>query len=590
MKTSSTDKEQAEQTELREPLDHQQQEEEQQAPVKRRDSQESVGGNWSKQSLAGSKAAASSPKNVAKKKAPPAGSLQFLRPKPKGGNKRIPPGYAIATTATTTATKDEENEEEIIFAAYITSTVASRRQNPDNQPGAYSGVPGEPLQRIPRLSYTSTTMGGGRLLSGEDEDDVSNSSSNNEEVNNSELEQESTLQSANVGLVEALPVDTTRLPLSQADEVDRTRNKSSAWKMYAFVFVIGAAIVGISLTVVLILKDNSAKNIDSPKGVVESNPSAASLAQLTDVPTISPSPTTSPSPTIDDASIYCSSVGTDDCDILPLVLGYNDEFLPPEGPQIRAYNFLSVDPLLRNYTGARIRQRFALATFYYATNGPFWTYTDWLNYDQHECTWYSRNSFAGTTFGSEGLSPCNSEGEYEELWQWKNGLEGTLPTELFLLTALRSIDLQSQQIIGSVPSELGLCTLLEQLSLSGNQLQSIIPSEIGKLTVLELLDVSRNNFVGAVPSELGDLTAMTRLTTFRNELEGTFPDSICELHNLTAVVVDCDESVCPMNCSCECYSVPLAMDEEGSGAAAPVLSLFLLLVGVSFTSTPLTWT
>lgn len=58
-------------------------------------------------------------------------------------------------------------------------------------------------------------------------------------------------------------------------------------------------------------------------------------------------------------------------------------------PQLFAFQWLSLDPGLRKYTKARIRQRFALATFYVTTRGDTWADNKhWLSYDHHECDWH----------------------------------------------------------------------------------------------------------------------------------------------------------------------------------------------------------
>ena len=61
----------------------------------------------------------------------------------------------------------------------------------------------------------------------------------------------------------------------------------------------------------------------------------------------------------------------------------------PDSPQNKAFEWLISDtdyhPLLSE---SRIRQRFALATFYFSTDGPQWLFQDhWLNHTRHECEW-----------------------------------------------------------------------------------------------------------------------------------------------------------------------------------------------------------
>jgi len=65
-------------------------------------------------------------------------------------------------------------------------------------------------------------------------------------------------------------------------------------------------------------------------------------------------------------------------------------------PQALAYDWVKSDPYLERYGAERLLQRFALAVFYYSTQGDKWNATmpessvttdAWLSYDTHECEW-----------------------------------------------------------------------------------------------------------------------------------------------------------------------------------------------------------
>jgi len=97
----------------------------------------------------------------------------------------------------------------------------------------------------------------------------------------------------------------------------------------------------------------------------------------------------------------------------------------PSSPQHKALTWLSTNANVTDYPDWRKIQRYALAVFYYSTNGDEWdTRTGWLT-DNDECTWAS---FA--------IDPvCNDEtGEYLELVIGANNLIGTVPIELALLS------------------------------------------------------------------------------------------------------------------------------------------------------------
>jgi hypothetical protein len=86
---------------------------------------------------------------------------------------------------------------------------------------------------------------------------------------------------------------------------------------------------------------------------------------------------------------------------------------------------LSTDPIL---TESRILQRFALATLFFSTSGANWTNsTEWLT-SSHECDWYHPQ----TNY------VCDENGLMHTLQMDENGLTGTLPPELAIITSLRT--------------------------------------------------------------------------------------------------------------------------------------------------------
>lgn len=65
-----------------------------------------------------------------------------------------------------------------------------------------------------------------------------------------------------------------------------------------------------------------------------------------------------------------------------------------------------------------------MATLFYSTNGSEWLSNDnWLDYDQHECDWYS-------TYNNDEI--CKEDGDsgeriVKDLMQWGNNLYGPIP-------------------------------------------------------------------------------------------------------------------------------------------------------------------
>jgi hypothetical protein len=84
-------------------------------------------------------------------------------------------------------------------------------------------------------------------------------------------------------------------------------------------------------------------------------------------------------------------------------------------------------------------------------------------------------------------------------------LEGTIPSEIGKLTALKWLNLAGNNIVGTIPSQLNSFLLLRDLDLSSNFLTGTIPI-LDALKRLESLDLSANQLGGTIPPGLGILT------------------------------------------------------------------------------------
>ncbi len=115
----------------------------------------------------------------------------------------------------------------------------------------------------------------------------------------------------------------------------------------------------------------------------------------------------------------------------------------------------------------------------------------------------------------------------------RNGLTGSIPSQLGNLFNLEDLDLDNNDLTGSIPSELGnLSNLREDLELSNNRLTGTIPSELGNLSNLEDLYLQSNKLTGSIPTELGNLSNLNRLRLNENQLTGTIPSQLGNLSNL----------------------------------------------------------
>lgn len=120
-------------------------------------------------------------------------------------------------------------------------------------------------------------------------------------------------------------------------------------------------------------------------------------------------------------------------DLLPdYTLGAMED---PDSPQSLAYRFLVEDPSISTYSEERIRQRFALVSFFRATGGEEWTSSaNWVTYSD-ECTWWSQRTYGveddEEIYEGFDSNPCSDRQNssdasetYQQLWLWQNGLQG----------------------------------------------------------------------------------------------------------------------------------------------------------------------
>ena len=113
-----------------------------------------------------------------------------------------------------------------------------------------------------------------------------------------------------------------------------------------------------------------------------------------------------------------------------------------------------------------------------------------------------------------------------------DGLAGTLPPEISLLTELSTLGFSGNALTGSVPREWGNLSELRLLSLTGTGLSGNLPAELGNLSKLVRLWVFDNHFSGRIPAELGNLAYLQEIILNNNNLEGHIPFELGGLANL----------------------------------------------------------
>jgi Leucine-rich repeat (LRR) protein len=119
-------------------------------------------------------------------------------------------------------------------------------------------------------------------------------------------------------------------------------------------------------------------------------------------------------------------------------------------------------------------------------------------------------------------------------------LSGGLPTELFRLTNLKYLSLAENALTGSLSSNLGLLTKLVILSVGNNKLVGQVPS-MANLQDLEFLNLSNNGFTGSLPADMGQSTKLIAISLLNNKLTGTIPFSFEKLQ-FTLIDIDLESN------------------------------------------------
>jgi hypothetical protein len=108
-----------------------------------------------------------------------------------------------------------------------------------------------------------------------------------------------------------------------------------------------------------------------------------------------------------------------------------------DSPQYKALTWLADNANLDDYPDWKRIQRYALAVFYYSTNGDEWHANDgWLS-DYDECTaWFIQETSEEypACWQLMNISIPPRPGSFAQLTLKKNNLNGTLPAELALLS------------------------------------------------------------------------------------------------------------------------------------------------------------
>lgn len=245
--------------------------------------------------------------------------------------------------------------------------------------------------------------------------------------------------------------------------------------------------------------------------------------------------------------------------------GYNVKQLQSAQHQALCWIIQSDEMKLRG-ANTFLLERFALVSFYAATNGPngnSWILNDkWLSKDSH-CKWYGIRCYMNGRVKAVNLSYNGLSGELpQEMFKiltelrslklYTNELQSQIPRSLFKLKKLQYLQLQVNAFEGTIPGDVGSMKSLKEMYLYGNNLKGYIPNSLSKLARLQVLDLYNNNFQGDVNVKtLEKMSSLQELYLDDNDLTGRIgkDSAICK-RKLTEFSSDCRGSRPEVFCEC----------------------------------------
>ena len=212
-----------------------------------------------------------------------------------------------------------------------------------------------------------------------------------------------------------------------------------------------------------------------------------------------------------------------------------------------------------------------LEDLYYATNGENWyNNTNWLT-SLSVCDWY------GVECAVDG------SGRVNRTEVGSNNLAGSIP-ESIKDTVLWGFDVSGNKMEGQLPAALGSVSTIWGFNFGepvpGYGFQGTLPSELGLLTGLELLGIGENRLTGTVPAELVSLTSLRVIDISNNQLTGFLPESLCSFaEGLEHCFMEANDFQCPV-ASCLTDTCAVEFCEDGDFAAITTVSLTTIVVSI----------
>jgi Leucine-rich repeat (LRR) protein len=313
-------------------------------------------------------------------------------------------------------------------------------------------------------------------------------------------------------------------------EPSHRRSRKCVWCSVAFLLVVVAVVLGISIPVA---RQASETSLEQNSGASSSGGSHSD-APPAPAPADDTTSTTNKRATRDETIAYLTQHAVSDTAALQTT----------GTPQSLAADWMAeLDGLalplpagdLSSDEGYEFLFRYVMAVTYFSFNGPDWAFQSEFLTDVDVCQWNGITPEIGSFQGFErGGVTCDADTGLPVVLDLEyNNLSGTIPTELGLLSTIVYLDLEyNLEIEGQIPSELCQLTDLRYLSLKANKIQGELPSCMSNWQELEVLDLLNNELSGEIPQDLCGMDNMQLFVADKNFFSGELPACISSWTNL----------------------------------------------------------
>uniref|UniRef100_A0A7S4VGA5 L domain-like protein n=1 Tax=Ditylum brightwellii TaxID=49249 RepID=A0A7S4VGA5_9STRA len=216
----------------------------------------------------------------------------------------------------------------------------------------------------------------------------------------------------------------------------------------------------------------------------------------------------------------------------------------PNTPEGQAFDWIVFDDdLFLCPDNATLTQRYVMAVLYYATDGDNWTICSNTEEGTSNCGIVTGDISSGFNFESRPAyltavsecewfgNSCDENGAMKSIQLDNNNLNGTIPSEISTLNDLRTLQLDQNILRELVPEDIANLTMLEKLRLDNNMLSGPLPSMISQLTMLVELVLNDNALTGDI-QEIENLLELQILELQNNMFSGFIPPGLGNALNL----------------------------------------------------------